>query len=511
MRTVTVTDRSGEQGIALVMALLMVLAVSVLTSSLVMVARSEAMSSVSYTSMSQVRYGAESGIHAAANHLMFGYVAPTAASATDPLANFDMTGSPVRYNGRPVVLSSNPDFGSNYPVPAVINTFVQNSVGNLNVTGAPAVAGAGSLNVSYNARATLMSMTIVTDYYTQQPITLQKWQIIGAGRLAGSGASLVEVEASIERQPVPVFAYAAFATHPGCNALNFTGGATTGSYDSAQLPPPGTPLVPDAYGGNVGTNGNLDGNGGTTDINGTLSTPRSGVGNCTANNVTASTLTGWGTVSEGLITLPQAITLPTPPDPNPPMTSTTFNSGGCPATNPPLYCAPSPGGSTISPTVTNPPGQTVVQMGNVQLTGAAVVHLNAGIYEVNTLKLAGSSRIIIDSGPVIIKVKGQGDATPLDLEGGGVSNPSLDPTMLQFVYAGTGTIKITGGTDTAALVYAPNATAYLTGSSTNFYGAIVTNKVAQTGGFELNYDRRLQRTVMTAGLATMTSFTWRTF
>jgi hypothetical protein len=92
-----------------------------------------------------------------------------------------------------------------------------------------------------------------------------------------------------------------------------------------------------------------------------------------------------------------------------------------------------------------------------------------------------------------------------------VSNPSLDPTMLQFVYAGTGTIKITGGTDTAALVYAPNATAYLTGSSTNFYGAIVTNKVAQTGGFELNYDRRLQRTVMTAGLATMTSFTWRTF
>ena len=505
MRTLKSTDRSGEQGIALVMALLMVLAVSVLTSSLVMVARSEALSSVSYTSMSQVRYGAESGIHAAANHLMFGYVAPTAASATDPLANFDMTGSPVRYNGRPVVLSSNPDFASNYPVPAVINAFVQNSVGNLNVS------AAGTLNVAYNARATLMSMTIVTDYYTQQPITLQKWQIIGAGRLAGSGSSLVEVEASIERQPVPVFAYAAFATDNGCGALNFTGGATTGSYDSAQLPPPGTPLIPDTFGGNVGTNGNLAGNGGTTDINGTLSTPRGGVGSCTANNVTAATIQGWGTVSDGLITLPQPIVLPTPPDPNPPMTSTNFNTSGCPATNPPPYCAPSAGGSTITPTVTNPPGQTVVQMGNVQLTGAAVVHLRAGIYEVNTLKLAGTSKIIIDSGPVVIKVKGQGDATPLALEGNGVSNPSLDPTMLQFVYAGSGTVRITGGTDTAALVYAPNATAYLTGSMTNFYGAIVTNKVAQTGGFELNYDRRLQRTIMTAGLATMTSFTWRTF
>jgi len=511
MRTLKITDRSGEQGVALVMALLMVLAVSVLTSSLVMVARSEATSSTSYTSMSQVRYGAESGIHAAANHLLFGYVAPTAASATDPLANYDMSGSPVRYNGRPVMLSSNPDFASNYPVPAVINAFVAGSVGNLNVTGAPAVAGAGSLNVGYNARATLMSMTIVTDYYTQQPITLQSWQIIGAGRLAGSGASLVEVEATIERQPVPVFAYAAFATHNGCSALNFAGGATTHSYDSAALV--GGAAVLSNSGGNVGTNGNLDGNGGPTDINGTLSTPRAGVGNCTANNVTASTIQGWGTVNEGLITLPQPITLPTPPDPNPPTTAVNFNAaGGCPAGAPSApTCVTSAGGSTITPTVTNPPGQTVVQMGNVQLTGSAVVHLRAGIYEVNTLKLAGNSRIIIDSGPVVIKVKGQGDATPLDLEGGGVSNPSLDPTMLQFVYAGTGNIKITGGTDTAALVYAPNATAALTGSSTNFYGAIVTNKVAATGGFTLNYDRRLQRTIMTAGNPTMTSFTWRTF
>ena len=100
------TLRSDEQGIALVMALLMVLAVSVVTGSLVMVARSEALSSTSYTSMSQVRYGAESGIHAAANYLMNTYASPSAASATDPFAAYDMSGSPVRLiaNGRPVVL-----------------------------------------------------------------------------------------------------------------------------------------------------------------------------------------------------------------------------------------------------------------------------------------------------------------------------------------------------------------------------------------------------------------------
>ncbi len=59
------------------MALLMVLVVSVLTSALAFVANSEAISSLSYTSMTQVRYGAESGIHAAGNHLLFSYARPT--------------------------------------------------------------------------------------------------------------------------------------------------------------------------------------------------------------------------------------------------------------------------------------------------------------------------------------------------------------------------------------------------------------------------------------------------
>jgi hypothetical protein len=112
---------------------------------------------------------------------------------------------------------------------------------------------------------------------------------------------------------------------------------------------------------------------------------------------------------------------------------------------------------------------------------------------------------------VIIKIHGQGKTTPLDLSGGGVSNPSLDPTKLQFIYRGNGNIKVTGGTDTAALVYAPNASGQLAGSSTHFFGAIVTNKVTSTGGFNLYYDRRLRNSTLTAGNPTMTTFTWRTF
>jgi len=485
---------SSERGVALVMALLMILAVSIISSSLMVVAKTEAFSSMSYTAMSQVRYGAESAIHATTNHLLFTYVPPSAASGGDPIVNYDMTVSPVRYNGRPVVLSSDPAVASNYPSAAVVNAFTGASSGTLN---------AANVSVGYMTRATLMSMRVLMDFYTQLPVTLQTWEIVGAGRVNGSSASYVEVASTLERQPVPVFSYAAFATFNGCNALSFAGGATTESYDSGALVG-GMPTISQSD-GNVGTNGNLTGVGNPTTIYGTLSTPRAGVGNCTTNNVTAATVSGWATIQEGLVTLPQPVNYPTPAPVTPPTSNFNFNSGGCPSGAP--FCTTSGGGSTITP----PSASSVVSMGDVSLTGSSIVHLNAGVYELNSLSLAGNSRIVVDSGPVIIKVAGQGVATPIDLSGGGVSNPSLDPTKLQFVYGGTGNIKVTGGTDTAALVYAPNASSALTGASTNFYGAIITNKVTATGGFNLYYDRRLRSSVTTAGNPTMTSFSWRTF
>ena len=107
--------RSDERGIALVVALFMVLILSVLGSSLVFVSRTETFSSLNYKTMSQTRYGAESGVHRAANHLLWTYVPPANPAE---MALFDVTASPVRVvaNGQPVVLSSHPDFASNYPV-----------------------------------------------------------------------------------------------------------------------------------------------------------------------------------------------------------------------------------------------------------------------------------------------------------------------------------------------------------------------------------------------------------
>ena len=232
--------------------------------------------------------------------------------------------------------------------------------------------------------------------------------------------------------------------------------------------------------------------------------------------MTAATISGFATVEEGLVQLPQPITLQTPPVPAAGSTDYHFTSAsGC--TGSP-FCVMIPTGMPPQPrpTIVPPTSSTVIPMRNVDLNGSSELHLRAGIYEVNSLVLNGGAKIVVDTGPVIIKVKGLtptgGTMTlPLDLSGGGVSNPSLDPTKLQFIYAGTGNIKITGGSQTAALVYAPNASGSFSGASTDFYGAVVTKYVTSMGGFSLNYDRRLLNSVMTAGAPMMTSFTWKTF
>src|SRR4029453_337806 len=82
--------RSGESGIAMIVALFMVLVLSVLAASLIFVARTETFSSLNYRTMAEARYGAESGVHSAVNHILWTYTPPEAASATDPISNYNI-------------------------------------------------------------------------------------------------------------------------------------------------------------------------------------------------------------------------------------------------------------------------------------------------------------------------------------------------------------------------------------------------------------------------------------
>ena len=105
------------------------------------------------------------------------------------------------------------------------------------------------------------------------------------------------------------------------------------------------------------------------------------------------------------------------------------------------------------------------------------------------------------------RVAGQSQTTPIDLSGGSISNLTYNPTALQFVYGGTGNVKLTGGTASSSLLYAPKASVSL-GGNADFYGAIVAGTVTDFGGADIHYDRNLSKGGMTVGNTTLDSFTW---
>lgn len=496
-----IVQTRDERGIALVLSLFLMAAMSVIAASLMFMSQTETYSSNNYRLMSQARYGAEAGVQQAANYLLYTYAEPTTAGA-DPLSNYVATGSPVTYNGNPVVLSGNSAVASNYPIAAVQAAFSAAVQGTLSVS---------SATVQYKPSAKLLAMQQFVDSggVTQ---TIQTWQITSDGLIpVGARTAQVEVTAILEQQKnsSSTVWYAAFATASTCGALSFSGGAVTDSYNSQALVG-GNPVIVTS-GGNVGTNGNLTDTGGST-INGTLSTPRVGVGNCSNGNVDALTSSGGATVTGGVVQLPQAVTqtAPAPPNPAPPTTSNTINSSAtCASALIFSNCSGSGGVLTL-----NPSGGTMT-LGDITVQNpSAAIHLTAGTYNINSIKLVGNASLIVDSGPVIFNVMGTGQPTPIDLTGGTVSNASYNSYNLQFDYAGTGAIKINGGATTAAVIFAPNAMATLSGGS-KFYGSVVASQVTVTGGVHLNFDTNLANTPLaqsyTLGPQMMSAFSWKKF
>jgi Tfp pilus assembly protein PilX len=121
-------NRSDEKGVALFFALVFILILSVLCVSIMFLSQSETWSSLNYRMTTQGRYGAEDGLNTAANFIVGGsYTAPT-TGGTDSLANYDMTKSPVQYNGSPVVLSTS-TIQANFPVSSVVTAYKNASSG----------------------------------------------------------------------------------------------------------------------------------------------------------------------------------------------------------------------------------------------------------------------------------------------------------------------------------------------------------------------------------------------
>jgi Tfp pilus assembly protein PilX len=522
--------RKNEKGVALILVLILLAILSIMAVSLLFVGQAETWSSMNYRMMTQARYGAEAGVNAAADYLQHTYAKPT---TTAQLANFNTTVSPVTYSGNPVTLSANSAQTAYYPDSTVKSDFASKVTGTI---------AAGNTTVTYKPSAQLLSMQAFKSYPSTTTDVVQKWLITGDGTINGVRNADVQISAIMEQQKTATFAYAAFATFNGCNALGFGGGGTTDSYDSSTLtvtngvatPPTSSQFA--TYGGNVGTNGNLAETQGKATLNGTLSTPRSGTGTCTAGNVTALTQNNVATVGN-IIELPQPITYPDPPTATTVTTSMSIaKKADC--TGLPAGCTTS-GGKNPSETYITVGSTTggiaaATQLGNLTVQGNLHLVPPAGtlagdpVYiNINSIQKAnGGGTITVDPIPgtgingipaqyaqVVVSVVGNGVSAGqdvIDLTGNSVSNPTLNPADLQILYGGQGNVKMNGSAGVAALLYAPNASASFNGGG-NWYGAVIVNQLTDLGGAAIHYDRRLQTEFYSASNYMLTSFNWQKY
>jgi Tfp pilus assembly protein PilX len=489
--------RNNEKGSALIFALILLLVLSAMAGSLMFLSTSETYSSMNYRTMTQARYGAEAGVHAAANFIVNTYV-PPATCASCNFAGFQTNVYPVTdAAGNPVYLSTLSTQAANYP-----NGQMQAAFGNAMNANQPLHAGPNTIN--YSASAQLMSMVSILPFGTTTPVTIQTWQITAHGDVNNVQNGEAEVQTTLERYISPAFGYAAFAAANGCASVSFSGNGNTDSYDSGALPVVGgvvsAPASFNNYGGNVGTNGNETNNGGNPTVNGTLSTPNTGFGVCSAGNVTAFS-GNLKQITGGVIQLPQAVTFPVP-------------------------TIPLPGSTNVTSTATLGPGSATClaspcSYGDINLSGSDVVTLPPGVYNINSLSITGNAQLVVapyppgspnagQYGPIILNVTGNGNATPIDLEGNGISNPTYNPGELQILYAGTGTIKIAGNGSSAAVVYAPNATADFKGNA-NFYGSVIASQLVDVGNGAIHYDMKLKKEMFTIGNYMLNSFTWNKY
>jgi Tfp pilus assembly protein PilX len=513
-------SRKNEKGVALILVMILLLVLSVMAVSLLFIGQSETWASMNYRMMTQARYGAEAGINQAANYIQFTYAQPTTAQ----MASFYTTVSPVTTGsatGPAVVLSANSAVTANYPVNSVSSDFASKTTGSIT---------AGNTTITYAPTAQLLAMQSFTSYPASTPAVVQKWLITSDGTINTVRNAQVRVSAVLEQQKSVTFAYAAFATAAGCSALSFGGGGSTDSYNSSTLATSGGIAAPpstfDAYGGNVGTNGNLSESGAKTTINGSLSTPRQGTGSCSTSSVTALTTNGNATVTQGTVELPQNVVYPNPPAPNPapPTTAMTVANNNPSCSGFPAQCSALPAANPTALYITaGSTSLTATELGALTIKGdlhlVPPVGTTAGspVYiDVYSLSANGNPNLIIDPIPgtsppqyaqIVLNVAAAGT---IDLTGSSISNPTLVPADFQILYGGTNQVTLNGGSAAAALLYAPNAGFKLNGGG-NLYGAVIANQITDLGGGDIHYDRRLQTQFFTPGNFMLSAFNWQKF
>ncbi len=487
------TRKEPEGGVALILAMLAILILSVLAASIIFLSQTETMTTLDYRLTTQSRYAAEAGVQRTMNWINNNYTPPTT------FTSYDMTKYPVQYSNNPVVLSAVSGVSSNYPDSTVASAY-NSALSNQSMSG---LSG-----VSFSTYATLLRMTggpEITWLAGSTGAVPQTWQITSQGNISGVPSAQVQVVATYDRKAISTFAYAVAAAGTGCKSIDIEGGAFTDSFNSNNG---GTyASTAQTSGGDVATNGNLYLAGSNSKVEGNFSGLNTSVGSCPGNGITNSSTASPAYL--GTTQLASSLSYPNPsaPSPTPPTTSQSI-SGNC--------------GSPAIPGCTNilPVGSKHVSLspastyGNLTIGGNTQVDLTGGTYNINSLSLAGGSTLNLPatlSSPVILNIAGSPSVNPvLSLSGNSLTNNTGIAADFQIIYAGTATITLAGGTSSYGVVYAPNAAINTSGGAA-WYGAVVSKTFTDTGGAPVHFDAALLNSLEQVGTFTPINFSWSKF
>lgn len=533
---------SRQNGIALIMALIVLLIVSVLAAGVMFSAQSEIWTTASYRSATQARYVAEAGTSNAINWLQSQWAPNYASFLTGAsAAKLCLNKYPVQYM---------PPGGSCATPPTGTVSYVLSGSGMKNVSdtmSAYDTATASSFATALNNKTVNVTSSVSGNYsialqllsaYQVNSQWVSKWKIVSQGSISGPRPAMVQVVEVVDNvvtktgsnNTAPSFNYGLYATGTGCGVVNMTGSGVprTNSYNSnASKGLTNPPQL--GGGGDVGSNGNILLNNGSkifgnvfspmynTGDYGLTSTSKGGYANsatcdpngtvyavsednsgsqvgCTGTSTCPDASTGWyaNTYTKGNSLFKQhTYALPTSYStmPDPAMPNVAANKGAC--SFDPLCNGGSGGGQGCA--LSMPPASDGSSFGRVNFGSCAIVTLSAGVYNFDTLSITNGAQVILPAtGSVVINVlNASGNATPIVLNGGTALNNAGVPLNMSIVYAGTNNVSINAGAALFGTIYAPKANFLIDGDA-GFYGAVVGKTFTFNGSGKLIYDQALK-------------------
>lgn len=145
--------------------------------------------------------------------------------------------------------------------------------------------------------------------------------------------------------------------------------------------------------------------------------------------------------------------------------------------------------------------------------GTNNIVLGCGDYYFTSFEIKGNASVTADptctdANPIRIYLVG--NAGPFNFGGNGIVNAPERSTNLRIYSLTTADINISGSSEFAGLIYAPNANVNLNVGGGGFYGAYVAGDSNVSGGVDIHYDVQMSSIVdLQDGFARLTRLLWQ--